>query len=208
MSYESHLYRRGAKVVAGIDEAGRGPLAGPVVAAAVVLPSNLTGQEPWLQAIDDSKRLTAKKREVAFKAIFKHAAAVATASVSASEIDRIGIGKAVVGAMLYAANGLLESPDHLLIDYVPSWECPYPYQTLVKGDSLSFSIAAASIVAKVTRDRIMEEESLTYPGYGFAHNRGYGTLQHREQLAKLGPCPIHRRSFSPLRQATFKWEET
>ena len=202
LAHELGLYRRGRRAVAGVDEAGRGPLAGPVVAAAVVLPAGLTGKESWLLALDDSKRLSARQREAAFQVIQERAVAVAVAAETAEEIDRIGIGRAVIQAMLKAVNGLPVKPEHLLLDYVPIKECPYPYDTLVKGDARSYSIAAASIVAKVTRDREMEVAECRYPGYDFARNKGYGTARHREQLARLGPCPLHRRSFAPLRQTT------
>lgn len=201
LSHERRLYRQGLRVVAGVDEAGRGPLAGPVVAAAVALPSGLTGEEEWLKKLDDSKRLTARQREAAFDLIHEHALAVSVAEESPEEIDLIGIGRAVIRAMLRAVEGLAVAPQHLLLDYVPIKECPYPYETLVKGDSRSYSIAAASIVAKVTRDRVMERADGLYPGYGFARHKGYGTALHREQLASRGPCPLHRRSFAPLRQA-------
>ena len=201
LSRELSLLRQGLKAVAGVDEAGRGPLAGPVVAAAVVLPVGLSGNEPWLQALDDSKRLSARQRETAFDLIHEHAAAVSVVEESPADIDRIGIGRAVIRAMLGAVRELTVVPDHLLLDYVPIKECPYPYETLVKGDARSYSIAAASIIAKVTRDRTMQQADFLYPGYGFARHKGYGTARHREQLALLGPCPLHRRSFAPLRQA-------
>ena len=201
LSHEGRLYRQGLRVIAGVDEAGRGPLAGPVVAAAVVLSPHLTGDEAWLKKLDDSKRLSARQREAAFVLIQENALAVAVVEESPEEIDRIGIGRAVIRAMLRAVDGLAVVPQHLLLDYVPIRECPYPYETLVKGDSRSYSIAAASIIAKVTRDRVMEGADRLYPGYGFARNKGYGTALHREQLASLGPCPLHRRSFAPLRQA-------
>ena len=201
LSHERRLYEQGMKVVAGVDEAGRGPLAGPVVAAAVALPSDLSGGEAWLTKLDDSKRLTARQREAAFVLIQEHALAVSVVEESPEEIDRIGIGRAVVRAMLRAVEGLTVTPQHLLLDYVPIKECPYSYETLVKGDSRSYSIAAASIIAKVTRDRTMERADTLYPGYGFARHKGYGTALHREQLSSLGPCPLHRRSFAPLRQA-------
>ena len=184
-----------------MDEAGRGPLAGPVAAAAVVLPPGLTGKESWLLALDDSKRLSSRQREAAYQLILGHAVAVAVVEESSDEIDRIGIGRAVIRAMMKAVGQLAVKPEHLLLDYVPIKECPYPYETLVKGDSRSYSIAAASIVAKVTRDRTMERAEKLYPGYNFARNKGYGTARHREQLAILGPCPLHRRSFAPLRQS-------
>lgn len=199
-SHELRLFGQGLKVVAGVDEAGRGPLAGPVVAAAVALPSELSGEEKWLGALDDSKRLSARQREAAFELIQKHAQAVSVVEESPVEIDRIGIGKAVIRAMMRAVEGMGTVPEHLLLDYVPVKECPYSFEVLVKGDARSYSIAAASIVAKVTRDRMMERADALYPGYGFARHKGYGTALHREQLEKLGPCPLHRRSFSPLRQ--------
>ncbi|CAI8051519.1 Ribonuclease HII [Geodia barretti] len=201
LSEERRLHRQGRQVVAGVDEAGRGPLAGPVVAAAVVLPNGLTGEESWLLALDDSKRLSARQREAAFHLIQEYAVAVSVVEESPNEIDRIGIGRAVIRAMMRAVGELAVKPEHLLLDYVPIKECSYPFETLVKGDSRSYSIAAASIVAKVTRDRTMEEADELYPGYNFARNKGYGTAHHREQLSKLGPCPLHRRSFAPLRQA-------
>ncbi len=207
LSCEGRLYRQGVRVVAGVDEAGRGPLAGPVVAAAVVLPPGLTGREPWLLALDDSKRLSARRREAAFRLIEEHALAVAAAAESPAEIDRLGIGPAVIRAMLRAVSGLGVRPEHLLLDYVPIRECPYPYDTLVKGDVRSYSIAAASIVAKVSRDRLMEQAEAAYPGYDFSRNKGYGTARHREQLARLGPCPLHRRSFAPLRQGNLALED-
>ena len=201
LSHERRLYRQGLGVIAGVDEAGRGPLAGPVVAAAVILPTGLSGKEAWLKKVDDSKRLSARQREAAFELIREYALAVSLAEESPEDIDRIGIGRAVIRAMLRAVEGLPVTPQHLLLDYVPIRECPYSYDTLVKGDSRSYSIAAASIVAKVTRDRAMERADGIYPGYGFARNKGYGTALHRDRLSSLGPCPLHRRSFAPLRQA-------
>ena len=199
--HERRVHRQGLRVVAGVDEAGRGPLAGPVVAAAVVLPPGLTGEEEWLTKLDDSKRLSARQREAAFQLIQENALAVSNVEESPEEIDRIGIGRAVIRAMLRAVEALAVTPQHLLLDYVPIKECPYSYDTLVKGDGRSYSIAAASIIAKVTRDRIMERADGLYAGYGFARHKGYGTALHRERLASLGPCPLHRRSFAPLRQA-------
>ena len=207
LSHERRLYRQGLRVVAGVDEAGRGPLAGPVVAAAVVLPARLSGRETWLKSLDDSKRLSPRQREAAFPLIQQNAVAVSVVEESSAEIDRLGIGNAVIRAMLRAVEGLRVNPQHLLLDYVPVKECPYSYETLVKGDGRSYSIAAASIIAKVTRDRIMERAEVQYPGYDFARNKGYGTARHRDQLFKLGPCPLHRRSFAPLRQARLHLED-
>ena len=201
LSLELALLRRGVRPVAGADEAGRGPLAGPVVAAAVVLPPELTGRENWLHLLDDSKRLPASRRERAFEAVQEHALAWAVAVVEPDEIDRTGVGVAALRAMLAAADALSVRPAHLLLDYIPVRHCPYPYDTVVKGDSLSYSIAAASNVAKVTRDRIMGDYERTYPGYGFARHKGYATAFHLERLREIGPCDIHRRSFAPVSQA-------
>ena len=199
-SLERQLYRQGVSPVAGVDEAGRGPLAGPVVAAAVILSPDLTGNEPWLSNLDDSKRLSPRQRELAFPIIEQYALAVAVAQESPAEIDRIGIGRAVLQAMLRAVDSLSVNPQHLLFDYIPIKECAYPFDTLVKGDRRSYSIAAASIVAKVTRDRIMAQAETCYPGYAFARHKGYATAQHRAKLQELGPCPLHRRSFASVRQ--------
>ncbi len=201
LSLERALLGRGVRPVAGADEAGRGPLAGPVVAAAVVLPPELSGCEDWLQLLDDSKRLTAARREQAFEAVQENAIAWAVAVIHSEEIDRIGVGKAALRAMLSAADSLEVRPAHLLLDYIPVRSCHYPYDTVVKGDSRSYSIAAASNVAKVTRDRIMGDYELSYPGYGFAKHKGYATAMHLERLREIGPCDIHRRSFAPVAQA-------
>ena len=201
LSLELALLRRGVRPVAGADEAGRGPLAGPVVAAAVVLPPGLTGRERWLGLLDDSKKLTAPRREQAYEAVQEHALAWAVAVVEPEEIDRTGVGVAALRAMLTAADALSVRPAHLLLDYIPVRHCHYPYDAVVKGDSRSFSIAAASNVAKVTRDRIMRDYEQTYPGYGFARHKGYATAFHLEMLREIGPCDIHRRSFAPVAQA-------
>ena len=200
-SLELALRRRGVRPVAGADEAGRGPLAGPVVAAAVVLPPDLTGREGWLGLLDDSKKLTASRREQAYKAVQEHALAWAVAVVEPAEIDLIGVGVAALKAMIIAADALSVRPAHLLLDYIPVRHCPYPYDAVVKGDSRSYSIAAASNVAKVTRDRIMGEYEQAYPGYGFARHKGYATALHLERLREIGPCDIHRRTFAPVAQA-------
>lgn len=201
LSLETEFRARGHRLVAGVDEAGRGPLAGPVAAAAVILPPDLAGDEPWLAAIDDSKRLTERRRVAAAEAIRANALAWAVGMLEPGEIDRIGIGNAVIRAMLDAVSVLQPSPHALLLDWVPIKECPLPHQTVVKGDAKSLSIAAASILAKVARDKIMTQAEGRYPGYGFARHKGYATPQHLRCLSQLGPTPIHRRSFSPLRQA-------
>ncbi len=200
LSLERRLHQAGVSLVAGVDEAGRGPLAGPVAAAAVILPPDLSGDEPWLAAVDDSKRLSAAQRERAIALVRDHALAVAVALVGAEEIDRVGIGQATLQAMLQAVSDLSISPQHLLLDYVPLRRCHLPFDLIVRGDSLSYSIAAASIVAKVTRDRWMLQADAQFPGYAFARHKGYPTAQHLSCLRALGPCPIHRRSFAPVRQ--------
>ena len=201
LSLELALLARGVRPVAGVDEAGRGPLAGPVVAAAVILPPDLTGCEEWLGLLDDSKRLSSIQRERAFEAVRRHALAWATGEVGPVEIDRIGIGNAALRAMLLAVSRLWLRPAHLLLDYIHVRKCPYPYDVVVKGDARSYSIAAASNVAKVTRDRIMADYENEYPGYAFGQNKGYATALHLERLRELGPCRIHRRSFAPVAQA-------
>ena len=201
LSLERALLRRGVRPIAGADEAGRGPLAGPVVAAAVILPPDLTGEEEWLLLLDDSKRLSRSRREQAFDAVQAHALDWAVASVEPEEIDRIGIGAAALKAMMLAVDGLRLDPAHLLLDYIPVKQCPYPYEAVVKGDSRSYSIAAASNVAKVVRDRMMGEYDELYPAYGFAQHKGYPTRMHLQRLEEIGPCGIHRRSFRPVAQS-------
>ena len=202
LTLERELQLRGVNPVAGVDEAGRGPLAGPVVAAAVVLPPNLTGSEPWLSLLDDSKRLSPAQRLRAVEAVQEHAAGVGVAMSSPQEIDAIGIGPATVQAMMRAVEALDWQPAHLLLDFVYISSCPLPYDTVVRGDSRSFSIAAASNVAKVTRDRLMQEADACYPGYLFARHKGYPTAEHLARLRALGPCRIHRNSFGPVREAS------
>ena len=201
LTLERELHRRGLNLVAGVDEAGRGPLAGPVVAAAVILPPDLTGDEPWLELLDDSKRLQPAQRLRAVEAVQKHAIGVGVAQSPPQEIDTLGIGHATVEAMMRAVESLAFQPSHLLLDFVHITSCPLPYDTIVKGDSRSYSIAAASNVAKVTRDRLMMEADALYPGYFFARHKGYPTPEHVARLKALGPCRIHRRSFAPVRDA-------
>ena len=205
LSLESGIYQRGIQLVAGVDEAGRGPLAGPVVAAAVILPPDLTGDEPWLQCLDDSKKLTHNRRVRAVETVHEHALAVGVGMVSPEDIDQMGIGHAALAAMLKAVGQLSLEPGHLLLDFIHVRECPYTYDTIVQGDSRSYSIAAASNVAKVTRDRLMVEAEETYPGYDFSKHKGYPTKAHFERLNKLGPCPIHRRSFAPVAQSRMQF---
>ena len=205
LSLETRLHRRGIRLVAGVDEAGRGPLAGPVVAGAVILPPGLNGSEIWLQLLDDSKRLSPGQRERAADAVYQNALAVGVGMIGSEDIDKMGIGRAALEAMLRAVGQLPLEPGHLLLDFIHVRECPYTYDTIVKGDSLSYSIAAASNVAKVTRDRLMVEAEETYPGYAFARHKGYPTKAHFERLRELGPCPIHRRSFAPVAQACLQF---
>jgi ribonuclease HII len=201
LSLEQGLRRRGLSLIAGVDEAGRGPLAGPVVAAAVILPPELTGGEPWLDLLDDSKRLSPAQRERAVAVIQEHALAIGVAQAESHEIDRTGISPATIRAMMQAVANLPVSPHHLLLDFVYISDCPLPYDTVVRGDSISYSIAAASNIAKVTRDRWMRHADDIYPGYAFAQNKGYPTAEHVARLNELGPCEIHRRSYAPVRVA-------
>ncbi|MFC1944023.1 ribonuclease HII [Chloroflexota bacterium] len=195
---EERLWERDYRLIAGIDEAGRGPLAGPVVAAAVILhPQN---RPPWLSLVRDSKQLTRRRRESLFESILEGAYAVGAAAVSPEDIDNLGIVAATLMAMRLAVERLPCPPDSLLIDALSLPEIDIPQKGIIKGDCLSLSIAAASIVAKVTRDRIMVEMDESYPGYGFARNMGYPTRRHLENLRRLGVCPTHRRSFAPVRE--------
>jgi ribonuclease HII len=201
LSLESRIYQQGLRLIAGVDEAGRGPLAGPVVAGAVILPPGLSGAEPWLDLIDDSKRLSAANREKAVNAVRRHALAIGVGWAGPEEIDEVGVGQATIKAMMRAVARLSVRPEHLLLDFVPLRECPFPFETVVRGDSLSYSIAAASNVAKVTRDRWMQEADARFPAYSFAQNKGYPTPHHLARLRQFGPCDIHRRSFAPVREA-------
>ena len=198
--HEHRLGHSGFRFVAGIDEVGRGPLAGPVTAAAVVMPQEIP--EAWFGLIRDSKQMSADQRASAYAEIRRYAMAVGIGSCAPSEIDSIGIVPATRLAMTRALDDLGVTPDHLLIDAISLTDVDVPQTPIIKGDSISISIAAASIVAKVTRDRLMAESyESRYPGYGFARNKGYGTAEHMEALRKLGPCPIHRYSFAPVRSA-------
>ena len=201
-AHEQRLSALGFRHVAGIDEVGRGPLAGPVTAAAVVMPEGIP--TTWSGLIRDSKQMSADRREFAFEQIHLHARAVGVGSASSSEIDSIGIVPATRLAMTRAVDDLDVEPDHLLIDALLLPDVDVPQTPIIKGDAISISIAAASIVAKVSRDRLMAESYETsHPGYGFARNKGYGTAEHMAALRSLGPCPIHRYSFAPVRSAAF-----
>jgi len=194
---------RGLTVLAGVDEAGRGPLAGPVVAAAVILPAAwLTeGLPAELAGLNDSKQLTASQREGVFIYICAHSAIIhSVAIVEPAIIDRINILQATHRAMNTALQQLSRRPEHVLVDGLRVKSLVYPQTPLVKGDGRSYSIAAASVLAKVTRDRIMVAADQRWPHYGFAQNKGYPTPDHLAAVAQHGPCEIHRRSFAPLRQ--------
>ena len=206
---ERGLQREGFSLVAGVDEAGRGPLAGPVMAAAVILPQGFISSDEcahlsWLSLVDDSKKLTPLQRKRALRHIQRQAIAIGVGAAEAAEIDSRGIAEATRRAMSRAIDALPLGPSYLLIDFVQLPECGIPFHAMAHGDSLCYSIAAASIVAKVTRDRLMMEADALYPGYGFSRHKGYGTRYHLRQLSLKGPSPIHRRSFRPLRT----WEDS
>ncbi len=189
--YENSCYDNGMTYVAGIDEVGRGPLAGPVVTAAVILPKNCL-----ILGVNDSKKLSAKKREELYSVIMDKALSVSIGVESNDVIDNINILQATYSAMRKAINGLHIKPDMLLVDAVTIPCTEMPQTSIIKGDAKSISIGAASIIAKVTRDRMMKELSLTYPGYDFENNMGYGTAKHIEGIKQRGLCKIHRRSFT------------
>ena len=194
---EQKLAKQGYRLIAGIDEVGRGPLAGPVMAAAVILPPGI--ETDWLHLVRDSKQLTAETREHLCPLIYEAAIAVGIGEVSAAAIDKNGIARATKMAMRQAVDNLATPPDALLIDFVRLTEVNLPQRCIVKGDQLSISIACASIIAKVTRDRLMVELDKLHPGYGFATHKGYATKEHLESIERLGACPIHRMCFSPFR---------
>lgn len=187
---EHQCFESGCQIICGVDEAGRGPLAGPVCAAAVILPPDLE-----IPGLNDSKKLTDKKRRELFDVITTEAVAYGIALVGEKEIDEINILQATFRAMEQAVERMGVHPDLALIDGNRAPALPIPVKTVVKGDSLSASIAAASILAKVTRDRLMEQLDERYPEYGFATHKGYGTKRHYEALREYGPCEIHRRTF-------------
>ena len=196
LSLEQSLHARGIRCVAGIDESGRGPLAGPVAAAAVILPKNFA-----CPGINDSKKLSAANRRKLFDLLTSHPDIVwSVATADHKEIDSINILQATHLAMRRAVEGLGQRPDHSLIDGLPIRNFPYPHDGIVKGDSISLSISAASIIAKVTRDDLMMEIDREFPQYGFAKHQGYGTKAHLEALRIHGPCRHHRRSFQPVAQ--------
>ena len=193
--FEKQAQQSGYKIIAGVDEAGRGPLAGPVVAAAVIMDPQII-----IPDITDSKALSPLKRETLFAEINENAISVSTGSADTLEIEKINILQATLLAMVRAVKGLSKKADYILIDGIHSINLKTPQKIIKKGDAKSFSIAAASIVAKVTRDKIMLEYHKKYPNYNFASHKGYGSKAHLEAIAKNGPCPIHRRTFAGVKE--------
>jgi ribonuclease HII len=193
---EKLLQEQGYRYVAGVDEVGRGALMGPVVAAAVILPEKIKAK--WKSQVRDSKQLKPETREYLYGYIIETSLSYGIGSCSNEIIDELGIAKATRLAMIAAIEKLKPQPQYLLIDYVKLTESVLPQKGIKHGDSLVFSIACASIIAKVTRDRLVTEMDKDYPGYGFAEHKGYGTEEHLKCLWEKGPCPLHRRSFSPV----------
>ena len=187
--YEEELWRSGYSLIAGMDEVGRGPLAGPVTVACCIM-----DPKAIVEGVNDSKKLTEKKRERLFPELIEHAVGYSVISIDNEEIDRLNILNATKQAMKRCVYSLFPVPDMLLVDAVDD-DFGVPHRSIIHGDALSYSIAAASVIAKVTRDRMMVEYDRLYPGYGFAKHKGYGTKDHIEAIKKLGPCPIHRKTF-------------
>ena len=193
LAYEKELYTQGIQLIAGVDEVGRGPLAGPVVAAAVILPKACK-----IQGLNDSKKIPKSKHKEIYEAVLQEAIAIGIGIKDNHVIDQVNIYEATKLAMMEAVGQLEPQPQHLLIDAM-KLDLPISQISIIKGDANSLSIAAASIVAKVTRDQMMEEFDREYPGYDFAQNAGYGTAKHLAGLDQLGVTPIHRRSFEPIK---------
>ena len=193
LAYEKELYTQGIQLIAGVDEVGRGPLAGPVVAAAVILPKACK-----IPGLNDSKKIPKSKHKEIYEAVLQNAIAIGIGVKDNQVIDQVNIYEATKLAMMEAIGQLEPQPQHLLIDAM-RLDLPISQTSIIKGDANSLSIAAASIVAKVTRDQMMEEFDREYPGYDFAQNAGYGTAKHLAGLDKLGVTPIHRRSFEPVK---------
>lgn len=193
--FEKKTIGKGFLIIAGIDEAGRGPLAGPVVSAAVILPDTFP-----VAGVDDSKKLTPKQRDISFQVICKKAVSIGIGLVDNIEIDRINILQAALQSMAESVENLETRPDYLLIDGTHNISTELPQTTIIKGDSLSISISAASIIAKVVRDRIMVKYHEDYPQFGFFQHKGYPTKAHKEAIKAYGPCPIHRRSFKGVKE--------
>lgn len=195
MTFERAARGRGYQLIAGIDEAGRGCLAGPVVAAACMMPENI-----WVAGVNDSKQISAGQRQKMCELLLAHPAIhIGVGVIHAEEIDRVNIFQASILAMLKAADALTVQPDYMLVDGLKLPHPTIPCEKIVKGDTLSQSIAAASIVAKVTRDQLMVDYHIKYPAYGFDRHKGYGTEVHLKALRERGPCPIHRRSYAPVK---------
>jgi ribonuclease HII len=204
LKIEKELWGQGFSQVAGVDEVGRGPLAGPVVSAAVIFPPKVS-----VAGINDSKKLSPIARLALAKEIESKAKAYAVALVSPGEIDRFNILKASLMAMRRAIEGLSIKPDFVLVDGREKiGQLKIPQRAIIKGDSLSQSIAAASILAKVTRDKMMEKLHREYPHFDFQHNQGYATKTHKKALSQFGPTPVHRKSFSPVQKAWYRSKET
>jgi ribonuclease HII len=202
LSHERELWQQGVTLVAGVDEAGCGPLAGPVVAAAVVFPCGWreSGLSTKFRGLNDSKQLPPEQRQKFYTLLTSHPEVrYAIATVDVEMIDRVNIRQAAWRAMHQALEQLDPRAQHVLVDGLRIKWLPYPQTALVQGDARSYSIAAASVLAKVTRDRMMVEFDKAFPGYGFAEHKGYATPQHLAAIRELGPCPLHRRSFWPLR---------
>ncbi|WP_460596994.1 ribonuclease HII [Geomonas sp. Red276] len=195
LACEELALRQGYGVIAGVDEAGRGPLAGPVVAAAVILPPGLI-----IPGVNDSKQVTEAMREQLFDVIHREAISVGVGICDHDAVDRFNILQATLKAMRQAVESLTPKPDFILIDGISNIPMNIPQRTVKQGDSRSISIAAASIIAKVTRDRMMLEYDLQYPGYGFASHKGYAAASHLAAIAELGPSPIHRKTFSGVKE--------
>ena len=193
--YETEIGNQGYKSIAGIDEVGRGPLAGPVVAASVILPEKCR-----IEGLNDSKKLSEKKRNLIFRIIQQKALAIGIGVVSWDIIDRTNISHAVKAAMVDSVSRLNSKPDFLLIDGIQKIPSIIPQLTIKKGDALSASIAAASIIAKVTRDGMMVHYNNIYPSYGFSRHKGYGTQDHLKNIIKFGPCKIHRKTFKRVKE--------
>ncbi len=193
--FEKKAFKNGCSMIAGIDEAGRGPLAGPVVAAAVILPTSF-----HVPGITDPKKVTSKKRSYLYEKIYEHSVSIGIGIVDPIEIDRINILKASLLAMAMSVKNLAPQPDCLLVDGTFLIPSTLPQKPIPKGDARSISIAAASIVAKVTRDRMMERYHQDYPQFGFSSHKGYPTQAHKNAIREFGCCPIHRRSFKGVKE--------
>lgn len=190
--HEKELHEKGFKYICGIDEAGRGPLAGPVVVAAVIMP-----QESMIEGVNDSKKISEKKREALYDQIIKEAISYGVAIIGQDEIDNINILNATKKGLTMSLENLTVKPDLILVDALEHINTlGIPYESIIKGDAKAYSISAASIIAKVTRDRIMREWATAYPEYGFEVHKGYGTAKHIAAIKEYGLCPIHRRSFT------------